>query len=117
MLIKAKRAARLAGPYLAIAAALWGLSTLAGWFTPSSSWAVLATGAFVLAAALAAFDRLGLSRGNRSRNRRRAAAAAMVALAAGVAVTAQLPLWIAAAVSPLVIAGYRAHKSARRKLA
>lgn len=117
ILVKAKCAARSAGPYLAIAAALWGLSAHTGWFTPSSIWAVLATGAFVLAAACTAFDRLGVPRGSRSRNRRRAAAAAMVALGAGVAATAQLPLWIAAAAAPFVIAGHRAHKSARRRLA
>lgn len=114
IVVKAKRAARLTGPYLAIAAALWGLSDLAGWITPSSSWAVLATGAFALAAALTTFDRLGVPRGSRSRNRRRAAAAAMVALGASVAAAAQLPLWIAATAAPLVIAGHRAHKSARR---
>lgn len=112
-----KRIARLAGPYLAIAAALWALSARVGWFPPASSWAVVATAAFMLAATLAALDRLGVPRGNRSRNRRRAAAAGILALAAGVAAAAQIPLWIVAAAAPLVIAGHRAHTSVRRKFA
>lgn len=117
VIVTAKRTAQSASPYLAIAAALWALSTLVGWFTPSSSWAVLATAAFMLAVTLTALDRLGISRGNRSRNRRRAAAAAIIALAAGAAAAAQIPLWIVAAAVPLVIAGRRAHRSARRKFA